>query len=414
MRKVLIAGMLANGLEWYDYALYAFMTLTISKLFFPAGNEEVHLLATFGIFAVGFVARPFGAIFFGMLGDRLGRRVALAASILMMAIPTACIGLLPTYASIGLWAPVLLTVIRVLQGLSLGGAFSCSMAYLVEHSPPNRRGLMGSASIASLAIGFMLGALVVFGIKSGMDLATFEDYGWRIPFLLGILVGFVGFFIRHHCEESPEYMHAKANNTLSTTPLRDLWHSHRGVMVQAIVVYITVTLPFYTLSSYLVAFSERSLGLSKEHSLICSSVGMLVLMLFAPVSGWLSDRIGRVKVLQMGAFGFVLLAYPIFSLLMQSDFASVLAAQIVFAALVGFYTGVVPAWLVEVFPTSVRSTGMALAYNAAAVIFGGTAPMVGEWLLKTTGDVRSIALYIMCAAFSTLVALGWRGNKINS
>src|SRR6185369_16449120 len=190
MKKVIIAGMIGNGLEWYDYALYAYMTLIISKLFFPVGDESVHLLATLGIFAVGFIARPFGGILFGIIGDKFCRRVSLVAAIFMMAIPTGCIGLLPTYAQIGIWAPILLTLIRVLQGLSLGGAFCGSMTFLVEHAPANKRGLIGSTSIMSLCIGFLLGSLVSILVKAPLSDAQFESWGWRIPFLLGIAIGF--------------------------------------------------------------------------------------------------------------------------------------------------------------------------------------------------------------------------------
>src|SRR5271156_162895 len=192
MRKIIIAAMLGNGLEWYDYALYAYTTLIFSKLFFPAGNDTAHLLATFGIFAVGFVARPFGGILFGHIGDRFGRRAALVLSIFMMAIPTGCIGLLPTYAQIGIMAPALLTLIRVLQGLSLGGAFSGSMTFLVEHAPARRRGLVGSTSIVSLVTGFLLGSVIAALVKAPLSDAQYESWGWRIPFLLGIIIGFTG------------------------------------------------------------------------------------------------------------------------------------------------------------------------------------------------------------------------------
>lgn len=209
MRKVLLAGMIGNGLEWYDYALYAYMVTLISKLFFPAGNEAVHLLATLGIFAVGFIARPFGGILFGMVGDKFGRRTALVAAIFLMAFPTGCIGLLPTYEQVGILAPLLLVLLRVMQGLSLGGAFSGTVIFLVEHSPPARRGLVGSTSLASLAVGFLLGSLVVMLMQVSLSEAQFESWGWRIPFLLGVPIGFIGLYIRNHTEESPVYEEAK-------------------------------------------------------------------------------------------------------------------------------------------------------------------------------------------------------------
>jgi MHS family proline/betaine transporter-like MFS transporter len=405
MRKVIIAGMLGNGLEWYDFALYAYMTTTISKLFFPAGDDAVHLLATLGIFAVGFVARPFGAVLFGWIGDRYGRRVALVTSIFMMAVPTGCIGLLPTYAQIGLAAPVLLTLIRVLQGLSLGGCFSGSITFLVEHAPQNRRGLIGSTSIVSLVIGFLLGSVIASLVKAPLSDAQFESWGWRIPFIIGIAIGFIGFYIRHHCEESPTYEKARREGTLSATPVKDTLTYELKHMAQAVAIYLTVTMPFYLLSAYFITFTERTLGRSKEEALLLNTMNMLILLVVSPLSAWLSDRFGRRLVLSLAAWAFLLASYPIFSLLLRPELASIVAAQALFAVIVGFYIGPVPALLVEIFPTRLRYTGMALSYNISAALFGGTSPMACQWLLNVTGSSYAIAGYVMAGAIVSLVAL---------
>ncbi|MDE3059968.1 MAG: MFS transporter, partial [Pseudomonadota bacterium] len=383
MRKIIFSAMLGNGLEWYDYALYAYTTLIFSKLFFPAGNEAAHLLATLGIFAVGFIARPFGGIMFGVMGDKLGRRTALAMSIFMMAIPTGCIGLLPTYSCIGLWAPALLVLLRVLQGLSLGGAFSGSMTFLVEHAPPLRRGIMGSASVISLVIGFLLGSVVAALVKAPLSDAQFADWGWRIPFVLGIPIGLIGLYIREHCEESPTYEAARQNGELSATPVRDVLAHEMKHVLQAIGIYITVTMPFYLLSAYFITFSEHTLGRSKEEALILNSINMAILLFISPLSAWLSDRYGRRVVLAVTALAFLFFTWPVFTLMMAPGFLSVLAAQALFAVIVGFYIGPVPALLVEIFPTRLRYTAMALSYNICAALFGGTAPMVSEWLITT-------------------------------
>lgn len=405
MRKIIIAGMLGNGLEWYDYALYAYTTLIISKLFFPTGDETVHLLATLGIFAVGFVARPFGGIFFGVIGDKFGRRKALVLSIFMMAIPTGCIGLLPTYDQIGILAPILLTLIRVLQGLSLGGAFSGSMTFLVEHAPAHQRGLVGSTSVISLVIGFMLGSVVSLAVKSTMTDVQYESWGWRIPFLLGVAIGMIGFYIRKHCDESPSYETAKREGTLSGTPVRDVFKFEMAHVVQAIGIYITVTMPFYLLSAYFMTYSENTLGRSHNEALLLNFVNMSILLVCAPLSAWISDHVGRRKVLGATAVAYLLVAYPVFSMLQQPDFGTILLAQAIFAIVVGFYIGPVPALLVEIFPTRVRYTGMSLSYNISAAVFGGTAPMVCQWLINTTGSGYSIAYYVMGCAVVSLVSL---------
>jgi len=405
MRKVIISGMIGNGLEWYDFALYSYMALIISKLFFPAGDDAAHLLATFGIFAVGFVARPFGGIFFGWLGDKFGRRTALVTAIFMMAVPTGCIGLLPTYAQIGIAAPILLTFIRLLQGLSLGGAFSGCITFLVEHAPPGRRGLIGSTTISSLVIGFLLGAVLASLIKLPLSEAQYESWGWRIPFLLGIPIGFIGFYIRHHCDESPVYTAAKQEDSLSKAPVRDtLIHEWRH-MLQAIGIYITVTMPFYLLTAYLLTFSEKNLGLLPQDALLINTAVMLILFVMAPFSAWLSDKIGRKKILITGAMAFFLGIYPVFLLLLKGDFRSVLLAQSAFALLVGFYTGPVPTMLVEIFPTRVRYTGMAISYNICAALFGGTTPMICQWIINQTGNAHAIAYYVMAASVVSLVSL---------
>ena len=406
MRKIIIAGMISNGLEWYDFALYAFTSLIISKQFFlPAGDASAHLLATFGIFAVGFVARPFGGVFFGIIGDRFGRRTALVLSIFMMAIPTGCIGLLPTYAQIGVFAPWLLIFLRIMQGLSLGGAFSGSMTFLIEHAPPRSRGFVGSSLVSSLVIGFLLGSLVGWMFTLILTPEQYESFGWRIPFLLGIPIGFIGLYIRNHCEESPTYEAAKKDGILSKTPVKDVIAHELKHVAQAIGIYISVTMPFYLLSAYFITFTEHTLGRSREEAMLINSMNMFILLVCAPVSAWLSDRIGRRKVLAVLALLLLGAVYPLFGLMMQPGFAPVLMAQGLFAVIVGFYIGPVPALLVEIFPTRVRYTAMSLSYNICAACFGGTAPMVCEWLIRTTGSNFSIAWYVMICAMTSLVTL---------
>lgn len=405
MRKVLIAGMLANGLEWYDYALYAFTTLIISKQFFPEGDDSVHLLATLGIFAVGFVARPFGGVFFGVIGDKFGRRKALMLSIFLMAVPTGCIGLLPTYEHVGIWAPLLLTFIRVLQGLSLGGAFSGSMTFLVEHAPEGRRGLMGSTSIISLILGFLFGSIVCMAIQVPLSETQYESWGWRIPFILGIPISLVGLYIRNHTEESATYTEAKQSGGLSATPVREVFASQKIHMLQAVGIYVTVTMPFYLLAAYFITFTEHTLLRSHNDALMLNFSNMVIALVLAPFGAWLSDIYGRRLVLGLTAIGFLIVAYPMFYLMLHGDFMQILLGQTLFAICVGFYIGPVPALLVEIFPTRIRYTGMSLSYNFAAAAFGGTAPMICHWLIDATHNVYSISAYVVVCALVSLVSL---------
>lgn len=394
MTKVMLSAMLGNGLEWFDFALYAYLAKTISVQFFPAGNPELNLLAAFGIFAVGFVARPLGGVLFGYIGDRFGRRISLAAAILMMAIPTGCIGLLPTYAQIGVWAPILLTLIRLLQGLSLGGEFSGSITFLVEHAPAHKRGLIGSTTISSLLIGFMLGSFVVLMIKSGLTPEQFESWGWRVPFIAGVFIGLTGYYIRHRCDESPVYEAAKEKGELLHAPAKEACKNFKLMMVRTAAIYVMVTMPFYLLSTYFVTYTQAVLGRTMEEALTINVVCMLMVLILTPLSAKLSDKIGRRRLL-LGVLGmFAVLSFPTFYLMQQGSFALIFVGQMLMALCVGMYTAPLPALLVEAFPTHVRYTGMAISYNISACVFGGTVPMVCQFLMNETGSYLSLVAYL--------------------
>lgn len=405
MRKVVTASMVGNGLEWYDFAIYGHMAVILRDLFFPEVDPIVGLIATYGVFAAGFLARPVGAILFGWIGDKYGRRSALTLAVLMMAIPTGLIGLLPTYESIGIAAPVILTLIRILQGLSLGGEFSGSITFMVEHAPKMRRGLIGSMSMTSLILGFMLGSVVANLFSSLLSPEDFLSWGWRVPFILGIAIGFVGFYIRSHCDESPHYENARDSGQLSATPVREAFVHHWKRMLEAFAIYITVTMPFYLVSIYFISFTELHLGLSNSESLTLNTVNLLLMLIAFPLSALLSDRVGRKKVLMTVALILLVGIYPLFEALEPGNFWQIAILQASLAFLVGCYIGPVPAMLVEMFPTSVRYTGLAIPYNLTAALFGGTTPMVCVWLIDRTGDISSVAFYVMACAVASLIAL---------
>lgn len=407
LKKVIFSGMLGNGLEWYDYALYAQMSFIISELFFPGNNEQLKLIATFGIFAVGFLFRPLGAVLFGYIGDRYGRRISLVIAILMMAIPTGCIGLLPTYEQIGILAPILLTLIRIFQGLSLGGEFSGSITYIVEHSPVKHRGLAGSASMVSLIIGFLMGSFVALLFVKGLSPEDFRSWGWRVPFLIGIAIGLVGLYMRSNCEESPAYEEAKKEGHLSETPVRTAIFKHPLTMFKAFAMYITVTMPFYLASVYLLSFTQKKLGLPVEQALTINTATMISMLIAVVLSAALSDRIGRKPILIASCIAMMIAIVPIFLLMGLKTYAAVLFAQVTLGIIVGIYIAPMPAVLVESFPTSIRYTGMAISYNLAAALFGGTAPMVCEWLIGATGSYTSIAGYVIACNIASLIALAY-------
>ncbi len=402
MRKVVISGMIGNGLEWYDYALYAQFAPIIARSFFP--DSEIRDILTFAVFAAGFIVRPLGGIFFGNIGDKLGRRSALVIGIITMAIPTAAIGLLPTYNSIGIVAPIILVGIRLLQGFSLGGEFSGCIAYIVEHAPLTRRGIAGSASFVSMCGGMLLGLFTANGFTYFMPTEQLVSWGWRIPFVAGLFIGFIGLYIRSHLSESPIYKAARDRGMLSPFPLRETLTKYWQYLVVAIGIYVTVTAPFYTATVFIENFM-RSLGYSQMQSSVVGTLILLTMMIVLPISAHLSDKIGRRPILIIGSLSIIILIYPIFLALGTLNYLAAILSQVLFAAIIALYMGPVPTILVEIFPTRVRFTGIALSYNLSAAIFGGSAPMIGMMLVKFTGNKYAISYYLIALALFSLIIL---------
>lgn len=406
MKKVIVSGMVGNALEWYDYALYGHMAAIIGSLFFPQDTSDyVKMLSVFGVFAAGFLMRPFGAIIFGYIGDKFGRRTALTSSIIMMAIATGCLVILPTYAQIGIAAPVLLTIIRLVQGISLGGEFSGSMLFMAESASPKHRTLVASSSLLSASIGVLLGSFVSTLFAQLLPEGAFETWGWRLPFVLGVCIGLVGMYIRHSVPESPEYESAKKKGHLSKMPVSDTIKKHRSLLLMGGCMYLTVTVPFYTLSVFVNNFMVKEMGHTHANALFINTISMLVMTCMIPVSALLSEKYGKKRIMSIACWGILLLSYPCYFLFTQEGTLLPLAGQVLFALLTGLFIGPVPIVLVDLFPVAVRYTGMSLAYNVSAAFFGGTTPIVATWLIQHTGDKTSPALYVMVCAAITLFTM---------
>lgn len=403
-RKVVISGMLGNGLEWYDYALYGQLSFVFAEIFFPSNDPSISLIMTYLTFAVGFVFRPLGAVIFGRIGDRYGRKKALVASMMLMAGATGCLGLLPTYASIGIAAPILLVLIRIIQGLSLGGAFSGSMSYVVEHAPADKRARMGSVTVLSLVVGFLMGSLVATLVSSAMSPEDFHDWGWRLPFFVGVLIGVVGYYIREHGEESPAYEEAKASGNLSARPVRDAFTTYRVKMLEGFSMYLFVTIPFYAIAIYMIGYSKAHLGLTQHEALLANALAMVAM--FVPIwpSARLADKIGRKKVLMGAIVAMTMLVHPAFELIQSGDFVKVVIGQCMLAFISGWYISPIPAILVELFPTRIRYTGMSLSYNFCAIL-GGLTPSISEYLIRETGDKASFMWLFVVSGALSFVAL---------
>jgi len=402
MKKVIISGMIGNALEWYDYALYAQFASIIGQHFFP--DSEIRETLTFAVFAAGFIIRPLGGIFFGNIGDKFGRRAALVIGIITMAIPTAAIGLLPSYAVIGIAAPIILTIIRLVQGFSLGGEFSGCIAYIVEHAPRDCRGIAGSASFVSMCAGMLLGHGTASMFSYFMSQEDLVNWGWRIPFVAGLFIGLIGLYIRSHLTESPIYKSAKDSGSLSKFPLKEIFNKYWVSLIIAIGLYIAVTAPFYTATVFVGNFMQ-TLGYTRMQASIISSLILVTMIVVFPISARISDKVGRRPVLIAGILSMILLVYPIFVGLGSMNFAVAIISQVVFATVIAIYMGPIPTVLVEIFPTRVRFTGVALSYNLSAAIFGGTAPMMGMILMKLTNNKYAMSYYLIIVAIISFIVL---------
>ena len=409
MRRILIAGMVGNVLEWYDFALFGFFAPVLARLFFPSQDPLAALLDTFGVFAAGFLMRPLGAALFGGMGDRRGRRSALMWSVLLMSIPTFLMGLLPTYERMGVWAPILLTLLRLVQGLSVGGEYTGSIAYLVESAPRSRRGAIGSWTPFSATLGTILGSGMGALCSAVLSEESLMAWGWRPPFLLGILVGGVGLYLRRGMSESPDFHHAQVSGHLADHPIRDLLTLRHSTLLLAVGLNGLNSAAFYIVFVYLTTYLSTHWQVPLATGLTINTLSLGLLTLLLPLTGALSDRVGRKPLLVASSLGLALLSYPLFRLMGHNGVAAVFAVQSMFTLLVALYFGPMPAVMVELFPVRERCSGLSLGYNLAVALFGGTAPLVASYLVYVTGDVFAPGWYLgVCAVLSLALVLGMR------
>jgi MHS family proline/betaine transporter-like MFS transporter len=398
-RRVVAAGMIGNVLEWYDFAIYGYFATSIGRHFFPHEDPLAQLLSAFGVFAVGYMMRPVGGVIIGHIGDRFGRRAALTFSVAAMAIPTFLIGLLPSYATLGLFAPIALTLLRMAQGLSVGGEYTSSMVFLVEHAPHGRRGLMGALISCGACGGILLGSAVGATFAATLSPVALEEWGWRIPFLLGLLVGIAGYLLRRHVQETVPTERRKRAPIVET--LQDHWRLVLGLA--GLSVFNAVG--FYVSFVYLVSWLQMADGIAPARALEINSISMAVLLPVMIVTGLLNDRFGRKPFLLLAVIlGFVG-AVPLFWLLHDPSPWSAQLGQLGLVVIIGLYCGTQPTIMVEATPLPVRCTAVSLGYNMCLGIIGGLTPLVATWLVERTGNDIAPAFLIMAAAAVTFVTL---------
>jgi MFS transporter, MHS family, proline/betaine transporter len=393
-RRIVIAGLAGNVMEWYDFGTYGFFAAIIGEQFFPAHNPTVSLLASFAVFAVGFIGRPLGALIFGHIGDRSGRKRALMASVMMMAVPTMLIGLLPTHAQIGIAAPILLVVLRLLQGLAVGGEFTTSMVLLVEGAQRTRHGFVGSFAPVGAVGGMLVGSAVGAAITEFLPADMVASWGWRAAFLFGLLIGAIVLYVRRRLPPDAAIVAiAEARHAPVVTAFKTQWRTILKIIGMILTLGIGFYLNFVYLSTWLVQYT----GISHAEALALNCVGLGLQLPLLPLAGVLADRIGAKAVLLLSTLGFALFSWPLYLLISQGTIVAILAGQAVLALLQSGISGAVPAFMVEALPKHVRCTALSFGQNLAQACFGGTVPMIAVVLIGATGYPLAPALYLAAA-----------------
>ncbi|MFN3006481.1 MFS transporter [Mycolicibacterium wolinskyi] len=404
-RRVLIAGTIGNFVEWFDIGIYGTLSSVIAANFFAKGDPTSAILSTFAIFAVGFAIRPLGALYFGPLADRIGRNRVLAITVIVTSVATFAIGVLPTYASIGALAPMLLIVARLVQGFAAGGETSSSVGLLFEYAPRNRRGFYTSfgASIGFVAFVAGAGLALILTLFFGDEQLT--EFAWRIPFLIALPLGIAGLYLRMRLDDTPEFIRLEESGEVAASPLKETFRTGRKAMLILGGVIVLKGVAHWVLQTYMVSHLSRTLHFSAAESFTASTICMAVVALCIPVAGLLSDRVGRKPVMILGAAGLIALAWPALVLMTLGNAVLAVLAMVVLGLPLAAYDGAVNASMAELFPSRIRTGAIAIPYNIVVSLLGGTAPYIAAWLTAVSGYTPAPAFYLMLAAAITLVTV---------
>ncbi len=405
-RRAILSCAIGNFFELFDFTIYGFFAVPISRAFFPSNDPMMSMLGTFATFGVAFLMRPVGAIILGAYGDRMGRRAALVLTIGLMAAATGLTGLIPSYAQIGVLAPILLVLCRLVQGFSTGGEWGGAAAFLVEYAPPGKRGLTGSWQQFSTQIGAVSGSLAAAFLASSLSPEDYYSWGWRIPFILGFLLGPIGYYLRKKVAETPAFEQIVESRKVERSPIGVAFHEFRGRMLSAFGLSIIGCIANYVFVVYLVSYAINTMKLPPGIALTCAVASGLVVIVLTPLVGALSDRIGRRPLILACALLNLIFDYPLFLLAINGGtFQALLLALVINSVFQSMYTGTIPSILAEMFPTRVRYTALSVSYGFAVMLFGGFAPLISTWLVSVTGNPYAPAFYIMFGGALSAIAI---------
>ncbi|QHN48650.1 MFS transporter [Geobacillus stearothermophilus] len=406
-KRVLVASLVGSSIEWFDYFLYGTVAaLVFNQLFFPSEDPTVGLLLSYASFALSFFIRPLGGIVFSHIGDKIGRKKTLVMTLSLMGIATAGMGLLPTYETIGIWAPVLLILLRLIQGIGLGGEWGGALLLAVEYAPKEKRGLFGSIPQMGVTIGLLLGTFVM-SFMTLMPDETFMSWGWRIPFLLSALLVVFGLWVRHGIDETPSFKKVKETGQVAKVPIVETLRTQWKEVLIAIGGKVVETAPFYIFGTFIVSYATTNLGFSKTAALNAVTIATAVTTVLIPLMGKWSDRYGRKPLYIAGTVGMMIYAFPYFWLLQQKSVALLIIATVIGLGIIWApITAVLGTMFSEIFPSNVRYTGISLGYQIGAALAGGTAPLIATALLAAyRNSYVPVALYIVLVSLISLVAV---------
>lgn len=406
LKRAVIAGIIGHFVEWYDYGVYAYVATTLAVVFFASSDPTAALLAVFATFAVAFFARPVGGLFFGSLGDRIGRQRCLAAVVLLMSLSTFAIGLLPSFASVGVLAPILLITARVFQGFSAGGEIAGAASFINEYAPVNRRGLLSSLLPTSSASGLLFGAILMTALTSNLTPDELVSWGWRIPFLIALPLGLIGLYLRLKIEDTPLFRALVSSDEADPTPLRSSITEQFWWIAVAFGATLTYGVGFYTVMSFMPTYLTEVTDFGTGSMFAVTITVLLSHMITLPLWGALSDRVGRKPVILTASLCLTLVTYPAFKMIAEGGtllYAMIGAATL--GVLIAACAAPLFAFMAEMFPTRVRASSVSIGYNFSVMTFGGTAPFIATFLIDRTGNVIAPAFYLVAAAAATALTL---------